>query len=681
MSQQTHRRRSPLRWATGPLAVISLLGATAQTQAQTLTLGSGQVASWTNGTLNGDVVFDGNGSSLTVGPAASIGGNVRLGSAGVTGTVLNFAGAADHQGSLGASNARLGEVNFNSAGSAQSVLLRSDVWALTTRLDNLSSNGTAASIQPLNGNGLVFGGTLALVNPNTSLAVGSTRNTVEGDFIASGGTLRFALAPVAAGSSVGSSSAAQFDVRDGAGSGRIDVGRLVVTGGEAMVLDLGGSLRNGASHDLIRSGAAAQGLYAQDESSGRVVDNSFVIDSAVTLSADGQHLVYTASRSDDQYILKSGTTGHFSNAAARALGRIAAQGMQAGDLATAIDRFDIDGYGYGDSQAHLQMQMQRLAPVANNSQLLGMLGTTDAALATLDERGLHVRGEIPGARNARGARLWARPFAQSMRQSGVDDYDGWRGRIGGLTLGADVASSADTWLGLIGSVARGDVDQRGTRDGDSSRIDLGLIGVQAGWTPGPWSLGASASVGRLDVDSTRSSAQDRIAQSSQRTRLADLRLDASYRIKLADGKTTLNPFLSLQFTRLKQPSYAESGAGDLGLQYDAVTHERQRTRLGLRYATEGRIAGRASFLTFSAAASHDAGLNSLDVGARFQGPTQSDLSSFVTPAASLARTGVQLSGAMTVALSSSASLQARYDLDQRRGALSQGVSLMALQKF
>lgn len=542
------------------------------------------------------------------------------------------------------------------------------------------------------------------MNSYTTFMSGESVSTITGLLKTDGAALGFDLRPTA-GRALDTSAA----------SVSLQAGSLYLNSGERIGLNLLGSLKNNATKDLIRADAldpdtlslynrtsnrpwpAAEvsgSSYTRDQlpASDKVSDNSFVIDSSVNLVSCGDDcyaLRYTATRAQDAYVSKAtGVAGHFSNNAALKLSQIAYRGDQSGDMATVIDRLDVNDYGYGNNGTNLAVQSKRLAPIANNAYPMATLGFSDYMLSTTDDR-LHTLrgGTIPGQSKRDGNTFWVSGFGHSGRQSGFthqsefNTYDGYATHQSGLTVGTDRRVDRG-WVGATLSMSNADIVQQGFRSGDRAKVNgmqMGLYGSQE--------FGATYVQGGLawathDLSGSRSTAVGRTANDNFSMKTSDVRVSAGYRFRLVDGKSVVAPFVGLQYAQIQMPGRTETGAGDLSLQYEGKDHARTRLQTGVRYTTESRILGRPTYLNLLGGISKDRGMGNMNVNAAFTGSTVTDGGlGFTTPVAPVDRTAFHLGAQTSVALTKTASLQFKLDLEHRRSYNAQGVQIKGLWLF
>ncbi len=546
--------------------------------------------------------------------------------------------------------------------------------------------------------GVTINGNLTLgnvvVNSSTVFRVNESRNTVTGLLSTEGQALRFTIAPNV---SVPVSNANYLNVKDGVGSGKINTQSMFMGSTETFNTHLTGSLKNGATYHLIESvtdigSSSAKPDFNDVTSQGtsncqtcKITDNSYVITSHLyaedATPGSGRYITYQATRTADVYVTASYTQGHFSNNAAKTLGNIAMNGYQQGDLVNAISTLDLDDYGFGDTKDHLAVQVQRLAPIANNSYIRSAYTISDVMNSIVENRLYSLRQKSPGqAKGDEQQRAWIRLFSNVAKQSGVDDYDGYRLGTNGMMVGFD-HNFAGTWVGATASFAASSLRQVGFRNGDRSIIHSHEVNLYATRDFGPLYVNGMAGLGHHAYNGSRQSAIDRVAHDQFQVNESFLKLGVGYRFRLNDPRTVITPYLDVTSSRMHQPEYTETDAGDFGLNYDDKNFNRVRTVAGVRYQTESRIFSLPTFTTLHIGVGNDSGLNNLDVTARYSGSTSRDYTSFTTPVASYDRHLLNLGGGVTLGLNKTTSVQLNAEMEHRRSYNSAGVHAKATWVF
>jgi uncharacterized protein with beta-barrel porin domain len=156
-------------------------------------------------------------------------------------------------------------------------------------------------------------------------------------------------------------------------------------------------------------------------------------------------------------------------------------------------------------------------------------------------------------------------------------------RASGLALGVDYAVDPATRLGVAFgySSSTTDLDRAGAGEADADTYHIALYGEYA---DGPWDLRGAATYSRHGVEATRHIAYGSVA------RVAEADYDANqYTLYLRGGYdlpgpalSTLQPYVSLAYSRLDRPDFNETGAGSLDLQVEDETTESLVSVLGLR---------------------------------------------------------------------------------------------------
>ena len=663
------------------------------------------------GDLNGPLVYDAAGT-VNVADNQKITGTVTT-AANNTGT-LNFVGSATTQAPIGTSSAMLQAVNFHAATSDGVVLpvtttaatanIGHNVYAMTTTIGNSSSATTAnitsnvflgntltlaASNVTLNTAGSVYATAgLSLVDflhtknangtlTNTAAVTKSTTGT--GAITTNGATLNFAIGTTAWTGNAGGTvdATASSGITGGTGSS------LVMNGSETVNLSLLGSLRNGQTYTLVDvTGGVTSGNTSVPAT---LNDNSYVIDTTLSrANGDSGDLVVTASRADDVYITKSGTSGHFSNAAALRLGTLAAAGTTYGqDMQTVLNKLDIDQWGFGNNQANLAVQVQRLAPIANNSLPLSAFRT---ASELTDSVGLRMQ-ELRISETKQpydNASIWVKSLSNTGKQDALGSYDGFKTKIGGFTLGTDSHPNRDSIVGAALSYNDTKVEQQDFRLGDAAKINGVHLSLFAAYdiTPELYIEG-TATAGRLNTVSNRSTAVGRIATADYDSSQITAKAGLGYRIKFEDSTTTLTPMISVEGSRLSQDAYQETGAGDIGLSVAQQTWKRAQSAIGLRLATTQMWGGVVVKPELSVLATKDFHNLSQPISAQYIGDSSSS-AQFDTQVANKSAydlTGYRVNFGLNMLMSKTSSLSLRYNRNKNASFVSNAVDLTARWDF
>jgi uncharacterized protein with beta-barrel porin domain len=629
----------------------------------------------------GLVVGDwGNGGTVELSNGQTITGSITTVTNG-TGS-MKFMGSSAYLNDIGTSGAKLASVTFNAATAGSSVApvvstITGNVYSNLVTVGNGSAY-TVATLTPgahILGNALTLAGANTVLNLDGAFNTGYTQNadgtlsnaasnrvTVEGGTITTNGaTLNFSV-------DAGNVLAKSGQVVPATSSAITTTGTLVMNGAEKVNVALLGSTRNGATATLI--GVGSNATLTGPAPSG-VTDNSFVIDTQVSETSAG--LVMTASRASTQYTTKSGTEGHFSNAAANRLGALAAAGAgYTGDMQTVFNKLDINQWGFGNNQANLATQVKRLAPIANASGAQAALASTTSVLTAVGERLSVLRGDaVMAGLNGNGRQMgtdntgWVKVLGSSGKADAIADYDGYKVTNSGLVAGAD-AKFGNGVVGGSFSYVTSNISQQDFRLGDTAKMNSGTLAVYGTQEYGDVYVDAALAFSQHQQESNRATAIARVAKADVDMNQTTLKLSAGYRIGIDESKVNvLTPMVSIEAASLKQKAYTETGADALSLNVDGKNMTRNRASLGLRFNTTIEGDGTTFYPEFLVALNRNNGMRNTDVAANYVGDTAA--ASFTTTGVVLPKTSYTVGAGLRFATSKTSEMQIGYRYEGGNG--------------
>lgn len=607
---------------------------------------------------------------------------------------MKFMGSSAYANNIGTQALKLNSVVFNAAATSATSTITGNVWASEVTI----GNGTNTTTATLTAGEHQLGDKLTLAGANTTLnllGATTTKNTdgtlsnadastvtVGGNgIVTNGATLNFA---VNAGNVAAHTGAIIAPTQ---GSIIQTTGSLTMNGNEKVNVTLLGSMRDGQTIKLID----AVSTNSNALNAATLVDNSFVIDTAT--SRVGGDLVLTASRTNNQYIAKSATTGHFSNAAALRLGTLAANGDTSNnpgtnytsDMQTVFNKLDLNEWGFGNNEANLAKQMKRLAPISNGSIAQSAFDAGILALNTMGNRMASLRADkapvgIAGAEVEGRDGQWIKLVGNNSKQNAKGDYDGYSANTSGLVWGADTRIDKDALLGVGLSATNTRVSQSGFRSGDSNSItSYEIAGYGAYQFTEEFYGEGSLSYARHNITGSRTTALDRVAKADYSANQLTGRLGIGYRFVL-DNKQTLTPMLNLESSSLSSGAYTETGADALNLKLNSQKFTRTRTSLGLRYLSENTTdAGTVYRPELTAAIYRDGSSTTKDTVAAFQGDLTGN--TFSTTNAVLGRSGYNLAAGVSILNSKTSLVQLHLGYDHREGFSSTSARIKARWDF
>jgi outer membrane autotransporter protein len=436
-----------------------------------------------------------------------------------------------------------------------------------------------------------------------------------------------------------------------------DAGSTLVMGtapGNTVNVSLLGSLHDGERATLIdvASGVTTPTVL------GTYQDNSYVIDTK--LSRVNGDLVMTATRDADTYVDKSGTAGHFSNNAAVRLGTLAADGVSYGqDMQTVLNKLDIDQWGYGNNEANLATQVKRLAPVANNAVGKSALALGAMAADSIGMR-MHELRNVPQKSSYESTSVWFMNNYQRGTQTAVGNYDGYTNKLTGMSVGVDTRPNNSSIVGAAFSYGTGTVNQTQFRAGDQANLKSTQLSLYGAYDLTPeLFLGGSASVANQNTQGNRATAVGRTALFDFDGTQAGYKVDLGYRFNFKNSTTALTPMLSFEGRTLKQDSYTETNAGDIGLNVASQRLQSKQLGLGLRLTSTQYVGGMVVKPDLTVSTARERGQDASSIASSFIGDNTSDASFNTDLAANSPRT-TKVSLGVGVLMSKTSSLMLRY---------------------
>jgi len=723
-------------------ATATTAGSLSTTSTHKLTTGSGTVN--LNGNLYGNLVIGASTTPVSVqgtayssyGDAAiggtwTIGGTVNVAhnktvegsiTTALNGTgTLNFMGSSAYGADIGTSGAKLAAVTFNSASVGNGTVvgnatnsftetIGNNIYATTVTIGNSGETTTTAkptSLVDATGSYDYAGATNMQVWTGGTVANIASGVTSLGDALVLNNArdaINFGTAHIAATSFTTNGGAMSFTVNTNdittnaaastsTGSGQVAVTTLNMNNAEKIQINYVGSLRDAGIYNLITATAGVS-TYGGVEGDGKVFDNSYVIDTSIAKVANG-NLILSADRtanaeyaSNQLYVEKSNTVGHFSNNAAEVLAGIAAVGDQTGDMVQVIQKMEIDSFGFGNNAENLAVQSKRLAPVVNASLSQSAIGANTLTLNTVSNRIADLRGDsviLPragvtgmsaGDETAAVKGVWAKVIAATATQEKDGMYDGYKTRSAGLAMGIDREFKYDITAGLAFGYTRTNVDQQDFRSGDEANTDSYNLVAYASKNFERAYVEGALSYALHNTDSTRATAVGRTATADIDADQYTAHISGGYRFNIKD-RATVTPFLTLDYTHLAQDGYTETGADAINLKVDEMSTNRTTIGGGFRVGTTVEKGSAVLRPELKLAAYHISGSSNTDITAQYVGGGEK----FVTPGTDLSSMMYNVGLGLKAETSKSTSLGVSIDYDRSSDGLFQGYTGQLVARY
>jgi len=289
---------------------------------------------------------------------------------------------------------------------------------------------------------------------------------------------------------------------------------------------------------------------------------------------------------------------------------------------------------------------------------------------------------IATGERANNVALWGQVFGGKATQDQRDNVSGYSANYNGLLIGGDKLLN-DAWrLGALVSYANTSISNRDDNSGSSADLkSYGLI-AYAGYTADSWYLDLSGGVVRHKYNTTRLidfSGFTGTAYGNYNGTQSVLSAEAGYPIRL-DATTVLTPIAGLNYSKLSQDGYTESGGNGAALTIASNNSTSLKSDLGAKlersFATSYGSLAPSVQLTWRHEY-HDTSLRSI---ANFAADTSGTTSFTTFGAKPIANTGI-VALAATLTRSANMTLTARYTVEAGGGYMSQTADVRLRYQF
>jgi outer membrane autotransporter protein len=425
--------------------------------------------------------------------------------------------------------------------------------------------------------------------------------------------------------------------------------------GGTLYVDVAGGNTLAAGNNLpsVVQASAVNGTFAT------VSDNSTLFNFTASYSATAVNLqAFAAARAVDAV---AGGGNPSASGAATVLDRIFSSSPN-GAISTAFQGIT----GGNQAVSNAVSQSLPLLTGAGSAVTGSVLSDINGVIQSRQDsnRGLSSGDEFYGDK-----RFWMRPFGSWADQAERNGVAGYTSRVGGMLFGADAEISSASRVGLAVAYANAAITGKSSVAPNSARTDIyqligyGSYNLDADTV---WSyqadVGNNRSTGRRDILFAGTTATSNYSGLS-----AHLGSSLAYSFALS-GATSLTPSVRVDYTRIRDHAYTESGAGALNLNVEARTTE------SLIYATDARLAHRlneATTLLANLGAGYDARTKASSVRSSFAGePGMAFTTTGAEPSKQFLRGGLGMSHVTKDGLE----VTARYDIEHRTGFNNQTLS-------
>jgi len=302
-----------------------------------------------------------------------------------------------------------------------------------------------------------------------------------------------------------------------------------------------------------------------------VSDNSALFDFGAEKAGNNVDLVLKRAEGDKkpvylEQIVKDnkGSVPLASQDAARVLDKVADRLVASGSAGAMAPV--IDALGKLGSETELAQAVEQLTPALPSAALSAVSDSLGAINRVVQAR---VEGNIglsSGDEPSAERYVWVKPFGSYAQQDARSETAGFKANTGGLVFGADAALSPKLRLGAALAYAHSDVDGKSASAPQSSKVDVyQLIGYGSVQLDGNTEFNFQFDAGRNRNQGERRLPFMGLTASSDYDSL-------SYHAGAGIGRTfalpraiSSTPSLRVDYTRIKEDGYSETGAGAAAL--------------------------------------------------------------------------------------------------------------------
>ncbi|CAA7623921.1 autotransporter domain-containing protein [Magnetospirillum sp. SS-4] len=593
--------------------VLLLTHAGAVTFADNATLSGAIVGTSSASASSSELLFV--GSSTIAGAIGTAGSTITTIRAGVAGDQVQFdsdvsadlimvtaegtvslANGASISGAIVASSASTsaGELQF-----AGNNTLGGNIGIAASGIDTISAGAASTTVQ--------FDGTeiyAAAINLSTGTVTFSNSATVGGAIaVSDGGTLDIGSKTITGATGGGAAGTVTF-----AGTGTTVQLKIIDSstfGSISSATDF-----NAANAKVTVDLGSATGYIANDQtfkifdSSGGTLSNGEVVvttlNSAVlsfTSGSAGNAVTLTAVRATGGYA--AAAAGTSTTAVSGISTTLEALGASAtGSMATMLSKLDaMNATDLGQALTQLAPPSMNGATTAAASQVTTAVSNVVNAriamlqghqVASADGVGFEPASGVSAGSGAKRHGAWVQVLGSYGDQGTRKNVDGYDSTTYGMALGVDTAVKDKARVGLAFSYANTTIDDKGARDGNSTDVNSYMLNLYGTYDiTNAWYVDGGLTFGLHQYDTTRKSTLlSATASGDFNGYQYGVNTRVGYKVPLNKGKMLLTPFASLDYTRLDQDGYTETGTGGLPLKVDSQSFDSLKIGGGARLSGE-----------------------------------------------------------------------------------------------
>jgi len=255
----------------------------------------------------------------------------------------------------------------------------------------------------------------------------------------------------------------------------------------------------------------------------------------------------------------------------------------------------------------------QLRPEASGATTQIAQNAVTGHLATIENRNNSMRLASYGIIGAsagdasQGMGLWMEGFGSTAAQGERSGYTGYDASTYGATFGVDKELFKNAVLGLSLAFAKGQVDEKGNRKGDTLDSDSYIASLYGSWSNSLLYTDVSATAGYHDYTQKREVTMPNYVQTANANYGAvqlGAKAEVGFPINIAE-KTYVSPLANLEYNHLMVDKYHETGAAGASLAVSSKDYDTWRAGIGASLASTFNTGGLILTPTLRALYVHD----------------------------------------------------------------------------
>lgn len=212
-----------------------------------------------------------------------------------------------------------------------------------------------------------------------------------------------------------------------------------------------------------------------------------------------------------------------------------------------------------DTDAQKDAAIKTLAPDTSGATSQSAASIGEVAVSTIETHMESARADMDGTGIATGDEsnnraVWGKAFGGEVTQGYRRGVDGYKAKIGGIALGFDAAIKDNARVGI--AYTYGQSNSKSTNS--KGQVDAYQLTIYGTYNTGQIYYEASGAAAINTYDNERTIFDGSVANANYKGNQYSLKAAGGYKVKLYNNYL-LTPFLSMQYSRVSQENYIETG--------------------------------------------------------------------------------------------------------------------------